>query len=66
MVVAPERQRQGLGRACLTEVVKLARRAKAGAIFLDTFDHPVAGAGPFYAKCGCRGPARRDASPPTL
>jgi len=54
MVVGPERQRQGLGRACLAEVMRLARRAKAGAIFLDTFDHPAAGAGPFYAKCGFR------------
>lgn len=54
MVVAPELQRQGLGRACLTEVTALARRAKAGAIFLDAYDHPAAGAGPFYAKCGFR------------
>ncbi|HQY06694.1 MAG TPA: GNAT family N-acetyltransferase [Lacunisphaera sp.] len=54
MVVAPEHQRQGLGRACLAEAVKIARRAKAGAIFLDAFDHPAAGAGAFYAKCGCR------------
>jgi GNAT superfamily N-acetyltransferase len=52
MVVAPEHQRQGLGRAALAEVVKLARRAKADAIFLDAWDHPAAGAGPFYAKCG--------------
>jgi GNAT superfamily N-acetyltransferase len=54
MVVAPELQRQGLGRACLAEVIKLSRRAKAGAIFLDAYDHPDAGAGPFYAKCGWR------------
>jgi GNAT superfamily N-acetyltransferase len=54
MVVAPELQRQGLGRACLAEVIKLSRRAKAGAIFLDAYDHPHAGAGPFYAKCGWR------------
>ena len=53
MVVAPDRQREGIGRACLAEAVKLARRAKAGAIFLDAYDH-AAGAGPFYARCGCR------------
>ena len=54
MVVAPELQRQGHGRACLAEVMKISRRAKAGAIFLDAYDHPAAGAGPFYAKCGWR------------
>lgn len=53
MVVAPELQRQGLGRACVDEVTKIARRAKAGAIFLDAYDHP-AGAGLFYVKCGWR------------
>lgn len=51
MVVAPDLQRQGHGRACLEEAVKLARRLKAGAIFLDAYDH-AAGAGGFYAKCG--------------
>jgi len=54
MAITPERQRQGLGRTCLAEAVKIARRAKADAIFLDAYDHPAAGAGPFYAKCGCR------------
>lgn len=54
MAVAPDLQRQGLGRACLAEAVKIARRARAGAILLDAYDHPAAGAGPFYAKCGFR------------
>jgi len=54
LVVAPELQRQGLGQACLAAAVKIARRAKADALLLDAFDHPAAGAGPFYAKCGCR------------
>jgi GNAT superfamily N-acetyltransferase len=54
MVVAPELQRQGLGQACLAEAVKIARRTKADAIFLDAWDHPAVGAGGFYAKCGCR------------
>jgi ribosomal protein S18 acetylase RimI-like enzyme len=53
MAVAPELQRQGLGRACLVEAVKLARRAGAEALFLDAYDH-VAGAGEFYRKCGFR------------
>jgi GNAT superfamily N-acetyltransferase len=54
MAVAPELQRQGLGRACLAEAVKIARRAKADAVFLDAYDHSAAGAGAFYTKCGCR------------
>lgn len=57
MVVAPERQRQGCGRACFDEALKFARRRKAGALFLDAFDH-AAGAGEFYRKCGCREVAR--------
>lgn len=54
MAVAPDLQRQGIGRACLEQAAALARRKKAGAIFLDAFDNPSAGAGPFYAKCGYR------------
>lgn len=54
MVVAPELQRQGLGRQCLDEVTRIARRLRVDAIFLDAFDHPAAGAGGFYAKCACR------------
>lgn len=53
MAVAPELQRQGVGRACLEQAALLARKAKADAIFLDAFDH-AAGAGGFYAKCGYR------------
>ncbi len=54
MAVAPEHQRQGIGRACLEQAVKIARREGADALFLDAYDHPAAGAGPFYAKCGWR------------
>lgn len=54
MTVAPELQRRGLGRACMDEATRIARRLKADAIFLDAFDYPTAGAGPFYAKCGYR------------
>ena len=54
MAVAPELQRQGIGRQCLTQAAVLARREKADAIFLEAFDHPGAGAGPFFSKCGYR------------
>jgi len=54
MAVAPDLQRQGIGRACLDQAAILARRKKADAIFLDTFDHPAAGAGQFYFHCGYR------------
>lgn len=54
LAVAPDRQRRGLGRSCLEAVTELAREWPADAILLDAFDHPAAGAGPFYAKCGYR------------
>jgi GNAT superfamily N-acetyltransferase len=53
MAVAPERQRQGIGRACLAHAAETARRWPANAIFFDSYDHP-AGAGEFYRKCGFR------------
>jgi GNAT superfamily N-acetyltransferase len=54
MAVAPDRQRQGIGRACLEQALKIARREGADAIFLDAYDHPSASAGPFYTRCGWR------------
>ena len=54
MVVAPELQRQGVGRLCLEAVKGIAQRWPADAIFLDAFDHAAAGAGEFYRKCGYR------------
>jgi GNAT superfamily N-acetyltransferase len=54
MAVAPTLQRQGVGRQCLAEVARLARRWPADAVFLDAFNHPAAGAGEFYRKCGYR------------
>lgn len=54
MAVAPELQRQGVGRACLEQAVIIASKKGADAMFLDAYDHPAAGAGPFYAKCGWR------------
>ena len=53
MAVAPDRQRQGLGRRCLEESRRLAREWPADAIRLDAYDAP-AGAGGFYARCGFR------------
>jgi GNAT superfamily N-acetyltransferase len=53
LAVAPQLQGQGLGRTCMAEAARLARRAGADALCLDAFDH-AAGVGPFYAKCGLR------------
>jgi GNAT superfamily N-acetyltransferase len=51
MAVRPDRQRQGLGRKCLAEAVRIAKAWPADAIRLDAFDS-AAGAGAFYARCG--------------
>jgi GNAT superfamily N-acetyltransferase len=51
MAVAPEHQRQGIGRRLLAEVIKVARRWPANAVRLDAYDTP-AGAGEFYARSG--------------
>jgi GNAT superfamily N-acetyltransferase len=53
MVVDPGRQREGVGRRCLDEVVRIAREWPADAIRLDAYD-AAAGAGEFYRKCGYR------------
>jgi GNAT superfamily N-acetyltransferase len=53
MAVAPELQRQGIGRWCVEEVKKIGRQWPADAILLDAYDAP-AGAGAFYGKCGFR------------
>jgi GNAT superfamily N-acetyltransferase len=53
MVVAPDRQRQGVGRRCLDEAARIARAFPSQAIWLDAYDAP-SGAGGFYAKCGYR------------
>ena len=51
--VAPEVRGQGVGRT-LMDAAKVAARAwPAEAVWLDAYDH-VAGAGPFYLKCGFR------------
>jgi GNAT superfamily N-acetyltransferase len=51
MAVAPEWQRRGIGRRLITYAQEAARAWPAGAIRLDAYDG-LAGAGPFYARCG--------------
>ena len=52
MAVDPALQRQGIGRLCMAEAARVARGWPADAIRLDAYDAP-AGAGGFYARCGC-------------
>ena len=51
MAVAPARQRQGIGRQCLEEAIRIGREWPADAIRLDAYD-AKAGAGGFYVRCG--------------
>ena len=51
MAVIPDRQRQGIGRLCLQEAVRVAKAWPADAIRLDAYD-AKAGGGGFYARCG--------------
>jgi ribosomal protein S18 acetylase RimI-like enzyme len=51
MAIAPDRQRRGVGRACLIEAARIVAEWPADAVRLDAFD-AAAGAGLFYAKCG--------------
>ncbi len=53
MVVAPDRQRQGIGRLCIDEVRRIAAGWPSDAIRLDAFD-AEAGAREFYSMCGFR------------
>lgn len=53
LAVAPECQRQGIGRACLEAAVGIARRAKADAVHLCAFAH-AAGNGEFFRRTGWR------------
>jgi GNAT superfamily N-acetyltransferase len=52
MAVTPAKQRQGIGWRCMEEAKRIARAWPADAIRLDAYD-AEAGAGPFYARCGC-------------
>jgi GNAT superfamily N-acetyltransferase len=51
MAIAPAKQRQGVGRACLEDVKRIAKAWPADAIRLDAYD-ATAGAGNFYRRCG--------------
>ena len=51
MAVTPERQRQGIGRQCLQEAVRVATAWPADALRLDAYD-AKAGGGGFYQRCG--------------
>ena len=51
MAVDPAHQRLGIGRRCVQEAVRLVSEWDGEAIRLDAHD-AVAGAGPFYEKCG--------------
>ena len=53
MAVHPRRQRRGIGRALMTEALRVAREFPANAIRLDAYD-AAAGAGEFYRRCGYR------------
>ncbi len=57
MAVEPAMQRGGIGRRLLAEAMSAARDwpgESIGAIRLDAYAHPQAGAGGFYARCGYR------------
>ena len=51
MAVTPAKQRQGIGRLCLQEAVRIGRALPADAIRLDAYD-ARAGGGGFYERCG--------------
>jgi GNAT superfamily N-acetyltransferase len=53
LAVAPDARGQGVGRRLMDAAKAAARSESAGALWLDAYEH-VAGAGPFYLKCGFR------------
>jgi GNAT superfamily N-acetyltransferase len=53
MAVAPDRQRQGIGRLCAAAAAKVAKQWPGDALCLDAYNEK-AGAGEFYRKCGLR------------
>jgi GNAT superfamily N-acetyltransferase len=53
MAVAPDLQRQGIGRRLLEEAERVTRAWPADSLRLDAYDAD-AGAGAFYAGCGYR------------
>jgi len=53
MSVDPSVQRGGVGRQCIAEAIRIAKKWPADAIRLDAWEEAV-GAGEFYRKCGFR------------
>jgi len=53
MSVDPGVQRSGVGRQCIAEAIRIAKKWPADAIRLDAWEAAV-GAGEFYRKCGFR------------
>jgi GNAT superfamily N-acetyltransferase len=53
MAVSPDEQRTGVGRLCMDEACRIARKWPSDAIRLDAWD-AEAGTGEFYRKCGFR------------
>ncbi len=53
MAVAPGCQRQGVGKLCIEEVIRITKNWPADSIRLDAYNSE-AGAGEFYRKCGFR------------
>jgi ribosomal protein S18 acetylase RimI-like enzyme len=53
MAVAPDLQRQGIGRALMRQAIAVAGAWPSQAIRLDAYA-AAAGAGGFYSKCGFR------------
>jgi len=51
MAIASAKQRQGIGRRCLQEALRIAESWPADAVRLDAYD-AKAGGGRFYARCG--------------
>jgi GNAT superfamily N-acetyltransferase len=51
MAVDPAHQGKGIGTRCVLEAVRLAKEWDGEVVRLDAYD-AVAGAGPFYEKCG--------------
>lgn len=51
MAVDPKHQGLGIGRRCVMEALRLVEEWNGEAVRLDAYD-AVAGAGPFYEKCG--------------
>jgi GNAT superfamily N-acetyltransferase len=53
MEVVPDLQRTGVGRLCIDEVRRIAKKWPSDAVRLDAWN-AAAGAGEFYRKCGFR------------